>query len=738
MSQTKINQPVTLGKVARVPVIMQMERVECGAASLTMVLAYFGRWVPLEQVRKDCGVSRDGANALNVMRAARSYGLEAQAFRYTPERIKEKATFPCIVFWNRNHFLVVDGFKGDKVYLNDPARGSTTVTMKEFKRSYSGICLVFRPGESFEPGGERKSVVPFIKERLRGGATVALIFLMVTAIITNLLGVIQPAFSRVLLDYLLTGRADQWVRPFLIALAAFSLFRVAVQWIADLHTLRINGKLAVSGNTQFQWKLLRLPMEFYSQRLAGDLQQRKESNANVAAVLVNTFAPLVLDTVMMIFYFIAMVRYSFLLALIGLLSIAINVGVSQYVSAKRVNLMRVQKRDAGKLVATTVSGIQMIETIKSSGSENGWFEKWAGNQASVATQKAKYTNVNLALGAIPDLVNSLSSVVILSVGMFLCIQGQFTPGMIMAFQGFLTSFTQPATKLIHAGQIVQEMRTDMERIQDVLDYPDDPLIVQAEQRRTEIEKDGSVDETEYEKLSGNVELKDVSFGYSRLDPPLIENFNLTLTTGSRVALVGGSGSGKSTVAKLISGLYQPWSGEITFDGRRHGEINRATFCSSVAVVDQDITIFEDTIRNNITMWDKSIEDFEVILAARDAQLHDEIMEKAGGYNYPVLEGGKNLSGGQRQRLEIARVLAQDPSIIILDEATSALDAKTEHGVVEAIRERGITCIVVAHRLSTVRDCDEIIVLDHGKVVERGTHDELMALNGHYTKLVTSE
>lgn len=737
-TKSQVKQPVPLGKVAKVPVVMQMERVECGAASLTMVLAYYGRWVPLEQVRKDCGVSRDGANALNIMRAARSYGLEAKAYRYTPERLKEVATFPCIVFVNRSHFVVVDGIKGDKVYLNDPARGTTTITMKEFESSYSRVCLLLQPGPDFEPGGNRKSVIPFIRERLSGGATVALAFLMMTAVIINLLGVLQPAFSRVLMDYLLTGRADQWVRPFLIIVAVFSVVRVGVQWIVDLHTLRINGKLAVSGNTQFQWKLLRLPMEFYSQRLAGDLQQRKESNATVAATIVRTLAPLALDTVMMIVYFIAMVRYSFLLALIGLLSIAINVAVSQYVSNKRVNLMRVMKRDLGKLMASTVSGIQMIETIKASGAENSWFEKWSGTQASVATQRAKYANVNLVLGAVPDLVNSISSIVIVSVGMFLCIQGEFTPGMIMAFQGFLTAFTLPASKLINAGQIIQEMRTDMERIQDVMDYPDDPLLVQAEQHRIEIESSGTTDDSEYSKLTGNVELKDVSFGYSLLDPPLIENFNLSLKTGSRVALVGGSGSGKSTVAKLISGLYQPWSGEITFDGRHHSEINRAAFCSSVAVVDQDITIFEDTIRNNITMWDKSIEEFEVILAARDAQLHSEIMDKPDGYNYHLLEGGKNLSGGQRQRLEIARVLAQDPSIIILDEATSALDAKTEQGVVESICARGITCIVVAHRLSTVRDCDEIIVLDHGKVVERGTHDELMALNGYYSNLVTSE
>ncbi len=736
-SKKQVRQPLPFGKVAEVPVVMQMERVECGAASLTMVLAYYGRWVPLEQVRKDCGVSRDGANALSIMRAARAYGLEAKAFRYTLERVKETATFPCIVFWNFNHFVVVDGIKGDKVFLNDPAQGSITIRMKEFERSYSGICLLFKPGEGFEPGGDRKSLIPFIRGRMKGGAGKALVFLMLSAVIINLLGVIQPAFSRVLMDYLLTGRADQWIRPFLITLAVFTVVRVGMQWIVDMHKMRISGKLAINGNALFQWKLLRLPMEFYSQRLAGDLQLRKESNSMVTETIVQTLAPLAMDTAMLVFYFIAMVRYSLLLAMIGFASIAIDVAVSQYISNKRVNIMRVMKRDQGKMMAATMAGIQMIETIKSSGAENSWFEKWSGTQASVATQEAKYARLELVMGSVPQLVSSLSGIVILSVGMFLCFQGQFTPGMIMAFQGLLTAFMLPVSNLINASQVIQETRTDMERIQDVMDYPDDPLVKQAELRRAE-RGSGTTDGTEYIKLSGNVEIRDVSFGYSPLDPPLIEHFNLSLKPGSRVALVGGSGSGKSTVAKLISGLYQPWSGEITFDGRHHNEINHTTFCSSVAVVDQDITLFEDTIRNNITMWDKTIENYELILAARDAQLHSEIMEKPGGYNYQVLEGGRNLSGGQRQRLEIARVLAQEPMIVILDEATSALDAKTEHGVVEAIRRRGITCIVVAHRLSTVRDCDEILVFDHGKVVERGTHEELMALNGHYCNLVTSE
>ncbi len=720
----KIKSPLTKG-AAKVPVVMQMEALECGAASLTMILAYYGKWVPLEQVRADCGVSRDGSNAKNVLKAARSYGLTAKGYRYEPEDLKKNGKFPCIVHWNFNHFLVLNGFKGNKAYLNDPAKGNYSVSMETFDKSFTGICLMFEPGEDFQPGGKPKSMLAFAKKRLVGAGT-AVAFVILTTVIASLIGIIQPAFSRIFLDRLLTGENPDWLYPFLGALVLMAIVQLILAWIQAVWAVRINGKMSVTGSATFMWKVLRMPMEFFSQRMAGDIQQREGSNANIASSLVNTFAPLVLDTVMMVFYLVVMLRYSWILTLVGIGSILVNMIVARLISKKRVNITRVQMRDAGKLAGASVAGIEMIETIKASGAENGYFEKWAGYQASVNTQKVKFSRLNQYLGLVPSFVSGLSNTAVLIIGVWLTMQGQFTVGMIMAFQGFLESFLSPAEKLISAGQTLQEMRTEMERVEDVMEYP------------TDVEFSDMREDVEYDKLSGCVELKNVTFGYSRLAAPLIENFSLTLKPGSRVAFVGPSGCGKSTLSKLISGLYKPWSGEILFDGKPISAIDRSVFTGSLAVVDQDIILFEDTIANNIKMWDSSIEDFEMIMAARDAKLHEDIMQREGGYQYKITEGGKDFSGGQRQRMEIARVLAQDPTIIIMDEATSALDAKTEYEVVNSIKDRGITCIVVAHRLSTVRDCNEIIVMDNGKVVERGTHEQLYALGGAYTKLVSND
>ena len=726
MEHRKIRQPVTGGR-AKVPVVMQMEALECGAASLAMVMAYYGKWVPLEQVRLDCGVSRDGSNAKNILVAARSYGFEAQGYRCELDSIRSSMSYPCIIHWNFNHFVVLDGFKGNYAYINDPARGEVKVTMEDFDASFTGICLAIQPGKDFVPGGKPKSMLQFVRSRLKG-AGIAVAFVLLSTVIGYLFSVINPVFTGFFMDRLLTGENRELLIPFLGLLALMGAAQVASAWIQAVYSLKINGKMAIVGSSTYMWKVLRMPMEFFSQRMAGDILQRQGTNASIASVLVNTFTPLLLNTIMMIFYLVVMLRYSVMLTMVGVITIMLNLLVSQIISAKRVNITRVQMRDAGKLASATVSGIQMVETIKASGAENGYFQKWAGYQASVNTQNVKYMHINYYLGMIPSLLSSFATAAVMVLGVWLTMQGRFSLGSIMIFQGFLSSFMAPAMTLISAGQTIQEMRTEMERVEDVMQYPTDP----------NYSDEPLKEDADYSKLSGAVELKDVTFGYSRLGKPLIQNFSMSMKPGSRVAFVGTSGCGKSTLSKLISGLYQPWSGEILYDGKHISEIDRSVFTGSLAVVDQDITLFEDTIANNIKMWDDSIEDFEMILAARDAQIYDDIMARDGGFEGRLTEGGKDLSGGQRQRLEIARVLAQDPSIIIMDEATSALDAKTEYELVKAVKDRGITCIVIAHRLSTIRDCDEIIVLDKGVVVERGTHEQLYAKGGYYTELIASD
>lgn len=725
MMKKKINQPVKKG-VAKVPVVMQLEELECGAASLAMLMAYYGKWVPLEQVRTDCGVSRDGSKAKNVALAAIHYGFQVKAFRYSPEAIRDQATFPCIIHWNMNHFVVLDGFKGKYAYLNDPARGTVRVTMEEFDAAFTGVTITAVPGESFTPSGKPKSTLDFARKRLIG-AGAAVVFVMLTTSISYLFGIINSVTSRIFMDRLLTGENREWLYPFISLLILLGFIQIVVAWAQAVYTLKINGKMAAIGSTSYMWKVLRLPMEFYSQRQAGDIQGRLSLNASIAETLVNTFGPLLLNTTMMVFYLVLMLRQSTLLTLIGLFTLVLNIFMSRVISNKRINITRVQMRDSAKLHSTAASGISMIETIKSSGAENGFFQKWAGYQASVNTQSVKANKTEHLIGMIPAFFSSLANYAVLLLGVWLTMQGTYTLGGVLMFQGFLSSFMSPAKTLISAGQTIQEMRTQMERVEDVMEYPEDEAV-----------REHETEETELSKLKGNLELKNITFGYSRLEKPLIEDFSLTLKTGQRVALVGSSGSGKSTVSKLVSGLYQPWSGEILFDGKPRSAYPRDVVAGSLAVVDQDIIMFEDTIANNIKMWDDSIQDFEMILAARDAQLHDDITQLPSGYQHKLTSGGKNLSGGQRQRMEIARVLAQDPTIIILDEATSALDARTEHDVVNAIRDRGITCVVIAHRLSTVRDCDEIIVLEHGKVAERGTHDELMKRGGAYADLVANE
>ena len=640
-------------------------------------------------------------------------------------RVFKESDAPLILHWNFNHFVVLEGFRGDKAVINDPAQGKIQITMEELEQSFTGICLACTPREDFVREGSRESIWKFIKSRL-GSSGSGLIFVMAASLLTALGEIAALLLGRIFIDLILPENSGGWMSSLIQAIFLLALFQLTAHTLSSRYLTKVKGKLSMVSQAQFMWHILRLPMEFFSQRMAGDLAIRQKENEEVAEILVSCLAPVVIHFLLALSYVAVMLPYSVPLTVIGLLTVALQLILAGYVSRKRVDLARTQIRDEGKLQAMTVTGIEMMENLRLAGAEGPFLERWSGTLAEVNHAQVSADFMNSFFRRVPELLQEISSTVVLCFGALLVMEQSFTAGMVLTFQGLLLSFYRPVQSLVESGQKLQEMRSSMERIGDVMNYEEI-------ERRELQEGEGGLS-----KLSGKVELRHVTFGYSRLAPPLLKDFSLQISPGAKVALVGFSGCGKSTLAKLISGFYEPWSGEILFDGKPGKEYPEEVFKGSVAVVDQDITLFQGTVADNIKLWDESIEDFEMILAARDAGIHEDIMQRENGYQTEVAEGGRNFSGGQRQRFEIAHALAQDPTILILDEATSALDAVTEYEVAKAIQDRGITCIIVAHRLSTIRDCDEILVLDQGEVIERGTHEELWKQGGLYTRLVSTE
>jgi NHLM bacteriocin system ABC transporter peptidase/ATP-binding protein len=717
-------------RVHHTPTLLQMEAVECGAAALGIILYFFGRILPLETLRSECGVNRDGSKASNMVKAARRFGLEAVGKRLDAKTVLSEVHsrgIPAIIHWNFNHFLVLEGRKGSKVFLNDPGMGHRTVDMEEFSKAFTGIALFMTPGPNFKRGGRKFSVTKIVAEKLAREKG-ALVFVLIVGLLMILPGIATPVFDQVFLDEILSGRHTDWILNLMIAMGVAFFMNGILSFLRELILIKWQTKLTLSDSTGFLWHVLRLPMAFFQQRFSGEIAMRVSFNESVATALTGEAATAILDIFVALFYLALLVQYSPSLTAIGVFFSVVNILLMSVLRKRLTEMsMRIQQ-ESGKAIGTAVSGLQVIETLKANGNEADFFSKWSGYKAK---ENEGVQQVNLSaqiMSVAPAFFNGLNTALIMLVGGFGIMDGLMSSGIFIAFRSLMGSFQEPVTKLLGLAQTLQTTEMQMQKLNDVNRYETDKINY-TEQPARPIGK---------KKLTGLVEFQDVSFGYSPLDPPLIENFDFTLKPGRWVALVGGSGSGKSTVAKLASGLYHGWSGKVLFDDMERPDIPKEVLVASIACVDQEIYLFSGSVRENLSLFDPSVPEKDILAGARDAMINDDITRLEGGYDHRINEGGSNFSGGQRQRLEIARALAVNPSILIFDEATSALDPVTEEAVLTNIRRRGCACLMVAHRLSAFRDCDEIIVLEFGKVVQRGTHNEMIAVDGPYRRLVSTQ
>ncbi len=708
----------------KTPTVYQVETTESGAAALAMILAYYGCFVSLEQLRIETGVSRYGCKATNIIKAARKFGMECKRYTKSASELLN-VPVPAIIHWNYNHFVVFEGFKGSHAYINDPAVGRRKLTMEELEDAFTGVVLCFEEGENFQKSESSFTLPTYIGERLKGQKS-AVAALLCTGLLLVIPGLLIPVFSQIFIDNLFLGENSDWIGGLLVAMAATLLFRSLFTWYRGSVRMKLQSKLALMSAHEFLHKLFRLPIAFFEQRTTGDLLQRAANYNNVSNSPAGELAETLLNIFVACFYLILMFYYSPLLTVIGLAGVLFSLIIVCTISKKTASLFMKVQQDKGKMAGVVYSGLSITDSLKASGAENEYVSRILGHCAQNIRAEQKIGKTQQIISAIPQAASQVTGVVVLMVGGLLIMKGSITAGMLVAFTQLLGSLTDSLNQLMGFLNYIYTIKADMSRVEDIQKYEPAPEFLQEKIKLSN------------EKLSGKVEVKEVSFGYSPLAQPFIRNFSFQVQPGHSVALVGTSGCGKSTMTKIISGLYDTWNGEVMVDGIPLHQLSTEIISGNIAMVGQDIKLFSGTIRDNLTLWNENIAERDIVRAAKDACIHEVITKLPGAYDYRLLEGGRNLSGGQRQCLEIARALVLKPSILIMDEATGALDPIMEKKIMDNIKKRGCTCIIAAQRLSTIRDCDEILVMEKGAIIQRGTHEELKNQDGLYSQLISNE
>ena len=709
----------------KTPTILQMDAAECGAVSLSIILAYYECYLTPSAAREACDVTRDGSKAINIIKAARRLGLDAHGMQLTMETVKYIPA-PFIIYWEFNHFLVVEGFSEKRIYLNDPATGPRTVTYDEFDKSFTGVAMVLTPGPDFKKIGEPEPPILKVLWDYLKSSRISFIYILLMALALMFPTFALSFFAEIFVDDILIQHQTGWIINLLLCMLLTGIIIGVLTWFKRYYLIRLYMKLKLVGSTDFFWHLLSLPLNFFQQRSPGDIVGRIEAYNRIATILANNIIDNLVGLITLFFFGIVLVLLNWQLAVITFFISILNAYLLWFISRQVSDAGRRFAQNEGKLGGIEMNGIQIIETIKANAVEDNFFNHWAAHHAKKVNSQQQIEVYAAVLRIVSLFLQGLNTLIILCLGSWFIIHGELTIGTLLAIQILVVGFNGPLLNLLNLGEDLYKLKGDLARVNDVNKHEPEEILS---------------DKTETDLLKKNdkpmLELRAIKFGYSKLEPPIFNDLSIKINPGERIAIIGPSGGGKSSLSRLVCGLFAPWSGEILICGHPLKVISRAEYAKFIGLVDQNIFLFAASVRDNLTLWNSTIKDSDIMDALKIACIDDVINER-GGLDCWIEEGGKNFSGGQVQRLEIARALLIKPQLLVLDEATAALDPLVEKSIYDNLKRQNCTLFIIAHRLSAIRDCDQIIVIKNGQIIQRGRHEQLMQEKGLYQELVSLE